>query len=196
MPLTYATQQGKNITPSDIKRYLCFWLSLVLYKWTNLCSRRHYAGAVKDEIWVLHRWLGWQCVNFSPHSLPLNLVLSHDDATTNNRARYIQQRSSYITEWISLWQFVDIDECIQGSHDCLSNLANCTNTVGSYNCSCYLGYKGDGKTSCVVPPGKDNLNSSWIHLGKYSVGTSREKMTSLSINRNWVSGIKHCMIDH
>jgi len=47
----------------------------------------------------------------------------------------------------------DIDECSQGSHDCLPDLAFCTNTVGSYSCSCDSRYEGDGKTSCVVPPG-------------------------------------------
>ena len=44
--------------------------------------------------------------------------------------------------------FLDIDECIQGSHDCLQSLASCSNTNGSYNCTCHDGYMGDGKTFC------------------------------------------------
>ena len=44
--------------------------------------------------------------------------------------------------------FLDIDECIQGSHDCLQSLAFCSNTNGSYNCTCHDGYMGDGKTFC------------------------------------------------
>ncbi|KAL9975103.1 hypothetical protein ACROYT_G012219 [Oculina patagonica] len=39
----------------------------------------------------------------------------------------------------------DIDECSNGSHDCDVN-ANCTNTVGSYNCTCKEGYAGDGRS--------------------------------------------------
>ncbi|KAL9961265.1 hypothetical protein ACROYT_G030174 [Oculina patagonica] len=42
----------------------------------------------------------------------------------------------------------DIDECIQGTHNCLADVATCTNTHGSYRCACNHGYEGDGKTSC------------------------------------------------
>ena len=42
--------------------------------------------------------------------------------------------------------FSDVDECTQGSHDCLPSLASCSNTDGSYNCYCRDGYIGDGKT--------------------------------------------------
>ena len=39
--------------------------------------------------------------------------------------------------------FTDIDECVLGVHNCSVD-ANCTNTVGSFNCSCNSGYFGDG----------------------------------------------------
>ena len=39
----------------------------------------------------------------------------------------------------------DIDECSEGFDTCASN-ATCTNTEGSYNCSCDTGYQGDGFT--------------------------------------------------
>ncbi|XP_019055227.1 PREDICTED: putative wall-associated receptor kinase-like 16 [Nelumbo nucifera] len=43
----------------------------------------------------------------------------------------------------------DIDECNDGaSNDCKGI---CTNTPGSYNCSCPLGLEGDGRTTCIVP---------------------------------------------
>lgn len=39
---------------------------------------------------------------------------------------------------------VDINECIRGTHDCHYAAAGCINTIGSYMCSCYQGYQGDG----------------------------------------------------
>ena len=40
---------------------------------------------------------------------------------------------------------IDIDECLNRSHACDVN-ANCTNTDGSYNCTCKEGYIGDGQS--------------------------------------------------
>lgn len=39
--------------------------------------------------------------------------------------------------------FIDINECEMGSHRCNVN-AKCQNTVGGYNCSCNVGYTGNG----------------------------------------------------
>ena len=39
----------------------------------------------------------------------------------------------------------DIDECLQDLTSC-SPLAECINTVGSYECECLAGFDGDGKT--------------------------------------------------
>ena len=39
---------------------------------------------------------------------------------------------------------LDIDECLIASHAC-DVTANCTNTDGSYNCTCKEGYTGDGE---------------------------------------------------
>ena len=43
---------------------------------------------------------------------------------------------------------VDIDECHPRNADCHSN-ATCSNTIGSYACSCIPGFSGDGKLSCA-----------------------------------------------
>ena len=37
----------------------------------------------------------------------------------------------------------DSDECLNNSHNCSEN-ATCTNTEGSFNCSCKPGYIGNG----------------------------------------------------
>ena len=43
----------------------------------------------------------------------------------------------------------DLDECESGNHDCHQN-ANCTNTIGSFNCSCIFGFTENG-TFCLAP---------------------------------------------
>ena len=43
--------------------------------------------------------------------------------------------------------YVDINECEDDPEICGMN-ANCTNTIGSYMCSCSSGYTGD-KTMCT-----------------------------------------------
>ena len=40
-------------------------------------------------------------------------------------------------------QSSDIDECIESDHNCSVN-ATCTDTEGSYNCTCEAGYEGNG----------------------------------------------------
>ena len=44
-----------------------------------------------------------------------------------------------------LFFWLDINECSDGSHDCDVN-ANCTNTVGSHDCTCKEGFTGDGRS--------------------------------------------------
>lgn len=39
--------------------------------------------------------------------------------------------------------FADIDECLEGRHTCDSK-AICNNTNGGFECTCLLGYEGDG----------------------------------------------------
>lgn len=38
---------------------------------------------------------------------------------------------------------IDIDECLEGKHNC-SKYAKCENSYGGYNCKCLVGYDGDG----------------------------------------------------
>ena len=48
---------------------------------------------------------------------------------------------------------IDIDECASNVHDCHSS-ASCTNTAGSFSCSCNNPYTGDGKTCSHSAAGK------------------------------------------
>ena len=57
----------------------------------------------------------------------------------------------------------DINECDEGSHDCDEN-ANCTNTEGSFFCTCNAGYSGDG-TFCE---GMFSFSTDYLHYRTHS----------------------------
>ena len=63
---------------------------------------------------------------------------------------------SYKGLQINCWHFmytsycilipIDINECADLSENNCSSNANCTDTIGSYNCTCKDGYSGNGYT--------------------------------------------------
>ena len=57
----------------------------------------------------------------------------------------LSKRPSIIFSSINMFVVLDIDECGASSPVCDIN-ANCSNTRGSYICTCRAGYTGDGKT--------------------------------------------------
>ena len=42
--------------------------------------------------------------------------------------------------------YTDVDECADPSKNNCSLNANCTDTIGSYDCTCQIGYSGNGNT--------------------------------------------------
>ena len=46
---------------------------------------------------------------------------------------------------ISLCIIIDIDECLENTHNCSMN-ARCENVQGTYYCRCLVGFEGDGET--------------------------------------------------
>ena len=58
--------------------------------------------------------------------------------------------------WLSLGNFVDINECLAHNTDNCDDNAKCFNTVGSHSCTCKPGFtdvNGDGTNctgSCIV----------------------------------------------
>ena len=77
------------------------------------------------------------CVCLSGHTPPLNfrqlvcvLLYSMDvDCCSNNNF---------------IWFVLDINECESDVLNECDRNANCSDTIGSYNCSCSPGYEGDG----------------------------------------------------
>ena len=53
----------------------------------------------------------------------------------------------------------DVNECSRGTSQCSSN-ATCTDTIGSYTCSCNAGFSGDG-FNCQ---GRGNVGSEFNTL--------------------------------
>ena len=56
-----------------------------------------------------------------------------------------------------LSQSTDINECLIGTDNC-NDSAECTDTVGGYNCTCAVGFEWDGRTC------SSKLHVKWISL--------------------------------
>ena len=58
--------------------------------------------------------------------------------------------------------YADINECMTGSDNCHTN-AQCTDTEGSFTCSCNAGYTGDGVT-CTSKIDVSLLYMMWAYM--------------------------------
>ena len=57
--------------------------------------------------------------------------------------------------------FADVDECAMGTSDCHDN-ATCSNTIGTYECTCIFGYTGDG-FNCICKFFKMSIRYTMVH---------------------------------
>lgn len=53
----------------------------------------------------------------------------------------------YLLIFVFFINLADIDECLESTDNCDMNYGNCSNTIGSFTCSCVIGFTGDG-TNC------------------------------------------------
>ena len=56
----------------------------------------------------------------------------------------------------------DINECEDGLDDC-DPFADCTNTVGSFECQCQEGFTGDGRECIISQPSLVNECETGVH---------------------------------
>ena len=59
---------------------------------------------------------------------------------------HLQNISHLLSQQVFV-SIVDINECVVGTHNCHAD-SNCSNTKGSFYCTCLTGYSGDG-VGCV-----------------------------------------------
>ena len=52
-------------------------------------------------------------------------------------------KSAFIN-MITIFLYTDINECADPNENNCSSNANCTDTIGSYDCTCHIGYSGNG----------------------------------------------------
>ena len=81
----------------------------------------------------------WQEAKTSPSSTKNPLGTNRHNMTRCVNEYFLHENKSTNS------LFLEINECSAGTDNCDAN-ADCTNTVGSYNCTCKSGYSGDGVT--------------------------------------------------
>ncbi|XP_022808363.1 uncharacterized protein LOC111345346 [Stylophora pistillata] len=87
----------------------------------------------------------------------------------------------------------DVNECTTNTHNCDVN-AECNNTEGSFNCSCKIGFNGDGKKCTAFKAVFTNLNASGrfgpTRLGSHYTGQDHDGQVTVS------SGIQNWTVPH
>lgn len=109
------------------------------------------------------------------------------DGTTCQSEPSVQIASSTLIIVKAFFLFTDIDECSDGSHNCAQN---CTDTDGSYNCSCRSGFRlANDSHQCDGTSKLDNCTSFGRDIEHRC--TDRQYFTYSDINE-CVEGIDGC----
>jgi len=92
----------------------------------------------------------------------------------------------------------DIDECLEETDKCASHGSKCTNTIGSYKCSCLENYFGNGKECdavdvCLKKPCPANSKCENIdkYRGCFKQSIENQKVVNVK-EMNADDCIKHC----
>ncbi|CAH3157513.1 unnamed protein product, partial [Pocillopora meandrina] len=81
---------------------------------------------------------------------------------------------------------INVDECQNGIHECIKDVATCVNQFGSYYCICNHGYTGDGKTNCI-PEGENQFAiNDYLECRRYT------KLTDKTRKNTYVTKNKKC----
>ena len=123
---------------------------------TMQCFSIFYVHVALSGIFLGHECcFSFLCVRFMSYSGTVSLFLlsNFNNSFTCKRAHYIANNpyllcfSNFMcTTFLSIVLFTffkDINECLRNTHSCHDN-ATCTNTKGSFYCTCNVGYSGTG----------------------------------------------------
>ena len=114
---------------------------------SNNCNRVHFI------YWTRHQWMHWggwcMCSKLSEHSWIIHLQLQQWLPSWQQWILlqwYYSNCKWYLdSQTVCIFFSKDIDECAENTDGCAQI---CTNTVGSFRCSCHTGYEldSDGRT--------------------------------------------------
>jgi len=134
---------------------MCGYISIYnhLRSWTHpvrpfIARHSKYQPNGSDAVWLgsKGRCVWWQ-VKLWSLIWYMSYMITLAVCTIN---RYTYQRIFTLLYCVGLsWHLwcvcSDMDECAEDFHDCDRQHADCTNTLGSFICSCHRGYSGNGK---------------------------------------------------
>ena len=90
----------------------------------------------------------WMFLTFFRYKILLKIDTMHLNTKINSYMKPWKRQKCLIHQRPES-PFADVDECTSGLHSC-HKFASCTNTIGSYSCSCQQHFNGDGK-NCQHP---------------------------------------------
>ena len=76
---------------------------------------------------------------------PLEVLSAHVQMVTLGMEEFVMVCRNTIFVHVLIYLNVDIDECLANEQYPCHAKANCVNLIGSYFCTCFVGYNGDGK---------------------------------------------------